>query len=235
EKKQHALPLIHDYQKSIEQLNRFPETIFPENGIERLQQLKEKLLPLKSEYRILLRNLQKIKEANEQLAKQLVDESIYKAAEEVYDEKQIYTDNKKQMLQLQQMIDEIDLQINTNLKKLNIGIDQKKLAHISFPFHIEQIWNELKASFERLTIEKEQLQNEHFSLKKQQSFLKNEQMKIEDKQLDESRIEELKQNINEYTSHQYLEKISAQSNDQNKYLKRKKKKYNYLFITSLIV
>lgn len=233
EKQQHALPLIHDYQNNIDQLNNYPEMIdFPENGIERLQLLKEQLLPFKSEYFILKNNLQKNKKTHKKLKKALIDEEMYKMAEDIYRQKQPYIDNQKQMDQLQQTINELDLQINATLKELNIGLDRKKLSKIRFPFYTEQNWNEFKNNVERLKLEKEQLQNEHHSLKKKQSLLKNEWTQIEAECLDDHKMEEIQQKINNYTTQDYL--TNQQQKKWEKTYENKKRKNNNLLIGSLI-
>src|SRR5699024_4943166 len=60
ERLRHYLPMIHDYHMYMEQLKNYPSVIqFPEDGLERLNILKEKILPLQSQLSILKTNQSK--------------------------------------------------------------------------------------------------------------------------------------------------------------------------------
>lgn len=238
-KQQHALPLIQNFQLLIKRLGNFPEKIvFPENGSERLQLLKEQLLPFQSEYEILSNSIQKAEKTIRELQEEIVDETLYKNVEEIYQKQQEYVENKKQIERFKQKIDEFDIQMNTILKELNINIDRKQLHKITLPFYIEQNWNELKSNLERLNLEKEQLHNEHNALYKQQNVLKSERTKIENKLLSHGQIEELERKISDYTTQHYMKQINSQSDRQFKSWqsnqKRKKKKMNYILIGSIV-
>ncbi len=58
EKKRQALPILKEYQHVLQQLQTYPDPFsFPEQGMKRLEQLNEKLLPLRSELSVLRHNL----------------------------------------------------------------------------------------------------------------------------------------------------------------------------------
>src|SRR5699024_6568748 len=91
EKIQTLLPQLHQYQQYEKQLHDLPENIvFPENGVERLEKGKEKLLPLKSELLALENRLKQDmleKQENEQA---LYEEEIIEFATDVVEQKSTY-------------------------------------------------------------------------------------------------------------------------------------------------
>src|SRR5699024_8762116 len=188
EKQQQALPLVKEYHYYTQQLAKYPAQLtFPENGLTRLDFLKEKLLPLKSERSVVTDNLQKYKEKQLTLKKQLYDEAMYEQAQillqekqnylenkreinkQLYDEamyeqgtilvqeKQNYLENKREINKLNKTMQQLDIQMDHELNQLDVGLTKTDLATISFPFHIEQTWHELKNDADQLNTKREQL------------------------------------------------------------------------------
>lgn len=231
-----ALPLIQNYHTLSEQLESFPDKItFPEDGVERLQHVKEQLLPFKSEQAVLKSSVQKAKQTMAHIKKEIVADTLYHHAENIYDQQQRYVENKKQIKQFRQNIDELDLQINTILEELNIGIDQGDIHEIKLPFYIEQNWTDLKNNLGRLKIEKEQLHHEYDALQEQRKILNKEQAEIENKCLSHAHIEELKQKISDYTAQFYLKQTDDQLKNWQHTEEIKQKRMRYIFIGSVSI
>lgn len=96
EKQQRALPAIHDYHQYLTQLEKYPAEIdFPEKGIERMERMKDSLLPLKGELTVLNENEKRYSNRKAAIQNELETISVYQQAENIMKEKTaIYTDTK---------------------------------------------------------------------------------------------------------------------------------------------
>src|SRR5690625_7742296 len=74
----------------------------------------------------------------------------------------------------------MNIQLETNLKELNVGLTIEQLEHISFPFYLEEKWTGIKNVADRLEFENEQLQQEQVSLEKQRAFLRGQITEIKE-------------------------------------------------------
>ncbi|MFB4167076.1 AAA family ATPase [Virgibacillus sp. JSM 102003] len=225
EKKQHALPSMKAYQREVEHLTAFPEEIkFPENGVERFETLKEKLLPLKSELSVLQDNQAKYKEKKDMLLTSSYEHSVYENAEAIFRQKQDYIENKRELDKQDKSIKKLNIQIETELEQLNIGISPEDLTEINLPFHVEKAWNQLKNDKEQLKLTEEHIQDEYRQLKKNQDYLINQQSEITDSLLHENKINELTKRINDYQHQEYLKKAREETIEQQKNWKKVKEK-----------
>lgn len=236
---QQVLPLIHQYNQLQRQLQTYQTTLsFPENGLERLQTIKEKLLPLQSEAVIITNDKSKLKKTLHALRETLVDEQIMQQLKQVGEQQQKYIENNKQMELLQQSSKEQQWQIEQMLTNLQINLTAEQLAELSLPFHLEQDWLDLKSHHEKLTLEKEQLMDEQDVLTEQQLQLEQKRNTLQDKCLSERQIKELQQKISDYTSHEQLEEMNRQSQHslslwQDK-RKKKMKQLKYTLVGSVL-
>lgn len=225
EKKQQALPIIKAYQREKEQLAAFPaDMIFPENGVERFNTLKEKLLPLKSELSVLQDNQAKYTEKKDTLHSSLHDEAVYKNAEAIIQQKQHYLENKREQDKQDKSIKKIDIQIETELDHLNIGITREDLTGIILPFHIEKSWNQLKNDLDQLMLTEEHIQQEYRQLKKNRDYIISQQSELTDSLLQENYVSKLSKRINDYQHQEYLKKAREENIEQQKNWKKVKEK-----------
>lgn len=239
EKQQHALPILKEYHHYTELLSNYPPTLtFPENGLARLNGLKEKLLPLKSELSVVQDNKEKYKAKHTALQQKLYDETVYKQATEIIKEKQAYLDNRREMAKQLAAIKQLETQIDTEANQLNIGLVPTDLATITFPFHTEKTWNELKNNRDQLNAEQEQLDQEEVFLKKQQSELQNQKQEKEAKVLSDQQVNVLTEKINTYDQQHYIEKLQDTKENQRTKWKQVKKqreqRMTSIFIGSII-
>ena len=224
EKQQQALPLVKEYHYYTQQLAKYPAQLtFPENGLTRLDFLKEKLLPLKSERSVVTDNLQKYKEKQLTLKKQLYDEAMYEQAQILLQEKQNYLENKREINKLNKTMQQLDIQMDHELNQLDVGLTKTDLATISFPFHIEQTWHELKNDADQLNTERDQLQQEELSLQKQKKSLQQQKQDKEATVLSNQQVNELTEKMNNYNNRQYMQSLQeANTHKQSKWLSLKK-------------
>src|SRR5699024_1934809 len=106
-------------------------------------------------------------------------------------EKQNYLENKREINKLNKTMQQMDIQMDHELNQLDVGLTKTDLATISFPFHIEQTWNELKNDADQLNTERDQLQQEGLSLQKQQKSLQQQKQETEVTVLSNQQVNEL--------------------------------------------
>ncbi|WP_099157342.1 ATP-binding protein [Virgibacillus ndiopensis] len=235
EKQQQTTPLIHDYQNIKSQLSSYPADLtFPANGLSRLNVLKEQLLPMQSELSVIESNKRKYEEKQTMLKEELDDESSYNQAETIVQIKQDYMDNDKEITKLKDDLKKLDIQLENELSNLNIGLAVDDLAFISFPFHIENTWNQLNNDYTQLQLEKEQLQREESVLSNQQDNLFNQKQEIKTGLLPEGRVYELNETISEYKQQTSLDKLREDSYNQREKWQKIKEQKNRQSINLLI-
>lgn len=214
EKQLHALPMIHDYQQLTAEFKKYPAAIaFPENGVERFEKVKEKLLPLQSEQAVLEHNEQRYATQIDKLKGEKADEKIYKKAINLLKQKQVYVQMKKELEKNEASISESVIQLNTEIDQLRIGLRQTDLASITFPFYIEKTWNQIKNDAYQLSIEKEQLQQEENQLKHQRNYLLNQMQEMEDGFLSDEELQQMNDEINAYKEFNVLQQVKTTSDD----------------------
>src|SRR5699024_9337 len=137
---------------------------------------------------------------------------------------------------LNKTMQQLDIQMDHELNQLDVGLTKTDLATISFPFHIEQTWNELKNDADQLNTERDQLQQEELSLQKQQKSLKEQKQDKEDTVLSNQQENELTEKMNNYNIRQYMQSLQeANTHKQSKWLSLKKqqeKRLTAVFIGS---
>ncbi|WP_188455214.1 ATP-binding protein [Virgibacillus oceani] len=212
ERQQQALPLIHDYLHCTKQLAGYPaELTFPEDGLIRFQALKEKMLPMQSELSVIEDNLKRYQEKQAKLKEELYDEDIYQQAEEIVQSKQSCIENENRMEQLGEELKKAEIHIDNELNSLNLGLSPDDLATVSFPFHIENTWNQLHSDYGQLQLEKEQRQQEESTLSNQRDYLIHQQQELNASILPRQRIAELNETIYEYKQQASLNKLKEDS------------------------
>ncbi|WP_373896234.1 AAA family ATPase [Virgibacillus sp. CBA3643] len=244
EKQQHAMPLVQDYHHYTNQLASYPAEIdFPENGVDRLEKVNEKLLPLTSELAVWKDNQEHYQEKIASLKEELEDKSVYDHGQEILRKKEQYKQNEKELERLQTAINKREMQINAGLHELNIGLKVADLTSIEFPFYIEKTWNQIKNDADQLHLSSNQLQQERNQAKQQRNYIINQQQELEEGMLTEDRYQELQDKMNEQREYNVAQKLKLESADkrkeweENKQVKEKNSKNMLLaaIISSLLV
>lgn len=224
EKYQRNLSVINDYHLLVDQLSKLPQKHpFPEEGIERLNTFKEQLLPLKSEYAVLEANQKQHKEGYDKRLGELLEVSIYDRAQSVLQKEQQFQQDGQVFAKLEEDIQTLTIKIDTALQDLNVGITLEMLSQISLPFYTETEWKELKEKAVQLQLEKDQLQRDQHTLKKQKYFLSEQLENIKSKLLSQDQQEELHLRLDKYKEYDYFNKATNASI--HKQMKWEKTKY----------
>ncbi len=239
ERKLQALPYLKKYWSVRKQLEQLPNELpFPENGGERMQQVKDKLLPVKSEYALLLDNRDKYEkklyalETNDGDSNEETLQEAYKLKKEAEE----YVAEKKEVSNISKQKEQLEFQMDEELNQLRINVDKVKLSEINLPFHTEKTWGELKAEQDTLDVEQSKHLEESHQLKKERTRLLSQAESLEEGLLTENRVEELKNKIykiEENTVRRYSDTESKFGQNPLQSWKQKKKKANQkLFLLS---
>ncbi|WP_158234663.1 ATP-binding protein [Lentibacillus sediminis] len=239
-KKLQALPLVLEYQRQKEHSETFPAHLpFPENGLERLEKLKESVLPLKSEQGVIEDNLRDHQAKAAELALEMTSHSVYEQAQELMKQKEPYLETKKELEKTQKSLQELKTLINAELQQLNVGLSAQDLSKLELPFHLEKAWNELKNASVQLEMDEEQLQQEGNQAKQQHNYLLNQLQEAEDEVLPENNVNELQQKVNEHREQHLLHKLKQESGQKQTEWKQTKadkgRKHQQILIASMIL
>lgn len=235
-----ALPVMRDYQYYSAQLEKYPDTItFPENGVDRLEQLKEKLLPLQSELAVLKHHEKSYRDKIHDFEAKQTDEKMYLEAAAIIGQKQEYDETKKALEKVQASMNKLTVQLDTEIQQLNIGLQLADLDNITFPFHVENTWQEIKNDVDQLDIKMEQLKQEENELKQQHNFLLNQMQELDDVCLSPDKIQQFREKVNQYQELDVWNRLTKESDQREQAWKKTmtaKDKYSRtLFIGSIIL
>ncbi|WP_339215993.1 AAA family ATPase [Ornithinibacillus sp. FSL M8-0202] len=185
-----VLPQVEAYKQYQLRLNELPEEIpFPEEGIERLESLKDKWYPLKSERNVLERNREKLIRERKEIQDKNND-FPYEEAVAVCSKFADYQKVKENLSTIQEQIKTLDAEINTGITELNVGLNKDDLAGLSLPFHLEKQWADLKQTYESL---KQQLEVNKDSIQLQQAKQNRLEQELQDIELSLLKPEERKE------------------------------------------
>jgi len=197
EKMLHVVPLLTDYHICKRKLNQFPtEMPFPEDGINRLQQLKNQLIPLTSERDILQKNIREYKEQITNLKAKMLPITVYEKAKAILKQKQSFEQLKMKINEKEQEKEQLSRLIQEQLHE--IGLKELDFEQTVFPFHLERTWKEIKDTNLQLQQESERLAEEQHLLSEERNRLNEEEEKIQTQLMSEQETMELQQKINEY-------------------------------------
>lgn len=233
EKKLQALPIMRAYETLEIQLSGSPKSMeFPENGLERLDTLKEMLLPWKSEISVLETNIKNDIDKQKNLKREWAEKEIYQKAQEISRQKQDYLEVKKEIMMLQETIGELSMRIQTELNDLNINLLPADLSSFSFPFHLETTWDQLKTETNQLKLEKEHIEQDSTLESQHKNLLAKKKEKAE-VLLTDQQAAELETKIEQYKQQDLLQKTAnADQEYRNKwekhYVQKEKKAISLL-------
>ncbi|HLR81428.1 MAG TPA: AAA family ATPase [Bacillota bacterium] len=224
EKKLQALPYAYEYRSYIEQLQRLPnDTSVPEHGEERVQALKEKILPLQSELSILQTNEQTYKKKMMKLQASLGQVTNSDEARNILKNKPTYENNRKRIYERKQMLTKLNARLDSALSELNIDLSRNDVRALHIPFHLEKMWNELKNDTEHLSMEYDQLQQERGLLIHKKEYWDQQLRNVKNKQLSSEHTRKLQKIMEEYEQQRLLEKLQADASQKVESWEREKK------------
>lgn len=196
EKIRHILPTIKEYHHYTEQLNSFQQDPdFPENGVERLNQLKNKLIPLQSELQLLKENEQNYKTSYNKIIEKIHSEEERNHAMKLLEENKYSIEQNKLLENKKDQLRDLKMQMEYILNELNIGLTVDEIKKTSLPFQIEVTWVDLNKEKELLHLEKEQLAEEKNILLRKKETLQKNKAKYMTKLLSEERLQSLQDKL----------------------------------------
>lgn len=162
EKVMQMLPQLQQYQqyKKETRTDRYLMK-FPENGVQRLAALQEKLLPLKGELRVAKMQLQKDEQAVANIEKRQYNTSVIQSAANIVQNKTTYDYLMQQEKTISAKMHHLQEEVTTELAA--IQLDKESVHHLELPFHLEKDWRELQQTHEQL-LQKEESQTEHYDV-----------------------------------------------------------------------
>ncbi|MGN8644685.1 AAA family ATPase [Gracilibacillus sp. HCP3S3_G5_1] len=194
EKRLTHYPLIEEYYFTNAQLKRQNSTIsFPVEGLKRLNEWKDSLLPLKSEEQVVRNNLAEIEQRltnlelmpNETLEKMELGLKLEKEMDQI----------QADIHQIKERITTMETEIKMKLESMQINMKIEQLREIELPFYLEEIWAELANQRDKLALEIQYVENDSSSITRIKRELMEEKEQQQLLQLGQEQIQQYKDEI----------------------------------------
>lgn len=234
-----ALPHIKDTIFYSNKLKQLPDQQdFPEHGLERLEDLKGKILPLQSEQTILTADEQKYIIEKEKLLDEIDNYSISEI-NNILSLKGLYNSNEQELNKITTLQRELNKELEDRIDTLNIGLHKEDIADIELPFYAEKVWSDLKDFQSAVRIEKERLSEEEQNITAKQSYLNEQISLLEDQLIPSLERERLEQELAIYEEEALLQKLGKTNSNAQSSLKiekdqLKKHKKTIVVVTSTL-
>ncbi|WP_117170819.1 ATP-binding protein [Paraliobacillus sediminis] len=220
EQKQQVYEVIEAFHHTQNKLSELPSEIsFPENGLERYQQLKEQMLPLKSELTVVRMNIDKEAKQLEEIKSKQLTPATMDELEKMKEQRYAYHESINKHSFNIQTKEEWLRQLTHEMEQLQIGLTIEQVADLSLPFATEDIWQQLKEEHEDVMTGLAKTENELKEIEEQSRFLEQEREMLENKQIDQVTIDELNQQLD---NDQKSASLNQQQNNNWKVLRKKR-------------
>lgn len=225
EQKQQLHGVIESFYHAQQQLKQFPlEMVFPTSGLARYQQVKEQILPLKSELTVIEMNIEKEAQQMEELAVSMLPIDAFKKLEQVTQQRHAYYETKNKHGFIVQTKQDLITQLKHDIDQLQIKLSLDQLFELALPFSTEDIWQQLKEEKEQMTSELAAVEYERNEIEEQQQFLEQEIEEHEQKQFDQTTINQLKQQVEEKKQLDRNQRLASMDQQQKKSWQKLKEK-----------
>ncbi|MFZ3577320.1 AAA family ATPase [Virgibacillus sp. DJP39] len=231
EKLRQALPSLQKLDKYRQKLKTYPDTLtFPEEGLNRFESLKDKILPLESELAVLNNNDVDQNRKHTELKNGLMITKTYDKVKELLNSKTAYYDLVKQKENLEDNIKEEEVELKNELQTIDSKLDFTKLNDVSLAYQTENTWIQLYEESQKLSIEQENSAHEEIVQQKQIQDLEEDLKKLKETCLPSQYVDELTNRIYSYNQ----SRIQDNNRKQNKNLEVIKKQKQKTSINILI-
>ena len=214
-KELHLLPVVKEFKATEQQLLDLPKNIdFPEKGIERLEVIKEKLMPLLSNQKILNENMTKHMEKIVEEKRFIIKENLYKKVKKVISQRAEY---EKNTFKLEKMNEEklgLENEVTNQLLDLDVDLNRTEFIEYTFPYYLEKTWKNLGHEAEELMRLKNEIIQSKAQIESQLIEIKKEENYYEERSLQLEKVDELKTKLiyNEQSSNQTNYKREHEAN-----------------------
>ncbi|ELK47651.1 AAA family ATPase [Halobacillus sp. BAB-2008] len=155
-----ARPVLLQYHQTKEEAEGKDKNLpFPVSGRERYQQLRESLLPLESEQRMLESRIEELREEQAELLDK-VDEDMGGLAPSVLAEKEGYERLSHEQEQLEERRLSLNESVNRDLKNMDVPVGVEELDEYTLPFYIEETWRDLHAESQMVEQEERRIEEQ---------------------------------------------------------------------------
>lgn len=220
-----ALPHIKNivyYRRKMKQLPQNHD--FPEQGMERLANLKRKILPLQSEQTILTVDEQKYMDEKGKLLQEIDSYSISEL-NNILSLRGLFSSNEQELNKIITLQRELNKELEDRLNILNIGLSKEDVHVIELPFYTEKMWSDLKELHSTVTIEEEKLSEEEQSIKDRQLYLNEQISMLKDEVTPLAERKQLEQDLSIIEEEALLQKMSQTINNTQSTLKVEKNQF----------
>ncbi|ASN06597.1 ATP-binding protein [Virgibacillus necropolis] len=236
EKMRQALPSLQKLSKYEHQLATFPKVItFPEDGIKRLESLKENILPLESELQVLKNNVTSYENKQAELKELLLKSNTYDEVKQLLETQDSYNEDVKEIKRLEGWIKEQEVGLKNELLAIDTNLKPVDLSDISLTYQTENTWVQLSEETQQLRIEKEKLAQEEAVQKKQKIELKNSLNKCNEYRLPAKQVDELSHRVHDYNNYHYRGNEGKQKTDFEAIKNKRHKNSLIIFSGSIII
>ncbi|WP_047986141.1 ATP-binding protein [Ornithinibacillus californiensis] len=221
-----ALPQVEEHSRHQNRLTELPDTIsFPEKGIDRLEALKDRLYPLKSDLKGIENSKARYIQEQQVLTSKNNQFAIGEAVK-LFTDHSRYQNQIQEQLNIQEQVNKLNEEITTKLNELNIGIQMKELLDLHLPFHLEKEWNDLKNEVEKQKTEMEtNKENKHLQEAKQ-ALIEQELQDIQVNLLSSDKRKELEEVLDSYKENKLLLALQKETVEKQAKWKKTKRQTN---------
>src|SRR5699024_8845311 len=223
EKLLQVIPLRQQYEQLKNERDNYGKLRpFPEDGLARLQQLKEHYLPLQSEQKVIATQYdeydKQIKKIQEEIYEDTIFQSLQALASERVHIEQMQAEHQRLVNEMTRLQDALDD------KNELIPIEQKDIEEVVLPFHMEAVVEEIGELEEEVGKESQWLQEELQYITKELERLKNQEKEAKQGLLREAEKKKQKEEKKEKQRHINKEKKQKQKDEKSIYKQKKREK-----------
>ncbi|MYL18370.1 AAA family ATPase [Halobacillus litoralis] len=191
-----ARPVLLKYHQAVEELRRQESIVFPEGGKERYRQLKEKILPLQSERKLVASDVEAGKEKQEALSAayqpQFLEEAGVLLQQRPVSEKLAYEKDR-----LFKETERRREELSKEVQSLDIPLTVEELDDYTFPFYIEETWRDLKNEEQTLDRERSYIHEQSMDLEREFQHVEAKKAELEQEIISEDEAAALQSTIQE--------------------------------------
>lgn len=234
-KRWNHLPTIVRYVTAQYERSLLPEEIsFPKHGLERYQSLKDKLLPLRSEYLVAEENVAHFQKLYQEEKNQSLDSVHYELGEQLLNLKQTYERYKDYLQEISESLSDLQTRLKHHVEQLQVKISKDDLVNLTLPFHIEEEWNDYKQRDDYLQKERTYYSEQHKFLQRQKEILIKEQKQSQQKLLSEERKRKYEKELRLSITEQDYEKMKQKIEKKNEIYMKKNKQRKFSIVCTII-
>lgn len=201
----HLLPSIFSFKEHEAKLESYDSNeMFPEQGIQRYEELKRELLPIKTKSDSLQNMMENLQKRLEQKEDETAPLAVYHEAEQIIKQRQTYEDLANQLYMNKLEIKQIDQQLREHAQLIDAPIDL--IEGKKFPLQVQKEWEDIARKEVDIMQVKEQLKEEQKYILNQEKML-SEQIKLAETNVySEEKIREMQEKVKAHDEHKRLKR-----------------------------